>query len=120
MIKINVSSDIKQEITQTLSTGKQAILNLSWDMEGLCWFCSISYDGKNINTFRITTTLPMLNQFRNIIPFNLVCFTTSGNNPFDLRSFESGIASGVINGLEMGLYFLTHDEADILNDALTS
>jgi len=120
MIKINVSSDIKQEITQTLSTGKQAILKLSWDLEGLCWFCSISYNGKNINTFRITATIPMLNQFSNIIPFNLVCFTTSGNNPFDIKSFESGIASGTINGLGMGLYFLTTEEAETLNDTLIS
>ncbi len=68
------------------------------------WFITeLTYGTFIIRSLRITNSVNMLNQFRNLIPFGLACLSTANREPSFQQDFSSGASK---------LYILTQAECE--------
>lgn len=99
-----VTTDPLQKQTLTLPSGKQIVLTIYFMPQQYCWMIrELNYDSGAfvLDGLRITTSLNMLNQFRNKIPFGLACVSVGNRDPQLQEDFSSGNCK---------LYVLTEDE----------
>ena len=72
----NISNDPKQKHTILLAEdSSRIVLNLIYKPTQLGWFVDVIYEdsGLEIYGLRVTTNTNILNQWRNILPFGLMC-----------------------------------------------
>jgi len=68
------------------------------------WFITeIVYNTFILRGVRITNSVNMLNQFRNLIPFGLACVSTANREPSQQQDFSSGASK---------LFILTNAETE--------
>lgn len=71
-------------------------------MQSGWFFTEITYGASfTLRNIRITNSVNMLNQWRNIIPFGIACISTANREPSLQQDFSSGASK---------LYLLTQDE----------
>jgi len=103
-----ISDQPKQNFSLTLSDGSLVTMRMEYRPAQLGWFYDISWS----TTFlargrRMVASQNILRQFRDIIPFGLICLTKQGLEPLNLRDFALGNAQlYVIEGTEV-------DEVDV-------
>lgn len=51
------------------------------------WIMGVSWSDFSVQGIAVVTSLNMLNQFRNKIPFGITCYTSSGLDPFSVDDF---------------------------------
>ncbi len=102
----NLTNAPKQQMTLILEDGTQIALTIRFIDMQYGWFMDeISYGDVTIEGRRICTSPNMLQQFKNLVPFGLACFTKDNNEPRFQEDFSSGYAT---------LYVLTAAEVDAL------
>ncbi len=66
------------------------------------WMMGLSYGATTINGIIVTTNYNLIRQFRNLLPFGIMCITTNTLDPYDINDFANQVAN---------LYLL--DSADV-------
>jgi hypothetical protein len=75
------------------------------------WFINnLVYQDFVLNGFRLVVSPNMLNQYKNLIPFGLGCFTTLLREPTLIQDFTSG---------NFNLYILSSSEVTAYNNLLS-
>lgn len=94
MILDTISNEARQQHTILLEDSTPVVLNLTYRATQLGWFVDVIYENKNFSTYglRITTNTNILNQWRNIIPFGLMCYTEDTQEPLSIQDFLVGRA----------------------------
>lgn len=103
MYKIEgLTEDTNQSINIILEDGTTVTLKISFVPMQYGWFIkSMTYKEFTLNNFRLVTSINMLNQYRNRIPFGIGCITRDNLEPKLQQDFSSGYAA---------LYILNKDE----------
>lgn len=86
----NISNDAKQKHTVLLAEdSSRIVLNLVYKPTQIGWFLDIEYEDLDfkINGLRITTNTNILNQWRNILPFGLMCTCIDNQEPLLVEDF---------------------------------
>jgi hypothetical protein len=105
-----ITSDPAQEQTLVLPDGTQIGFSMTYLPGQQIWNCNISYGSSFVlNGLQIVNNPNLLQQWKNIIPFGLGCFSTSSREPSQLSDFSSGYAS---------LYILSSDDVATYTSAL--
>lgn len=87
----NLTNDSKQKQTLTLPDGTQITIAIYYSELQQGWFItSLSYLDFTLNGLRITNIPNMLYQFRNRLPFGLMCRSNGAREPFLQDDFLSG------------------------------
>lgn len=105
-----ISNDAKQKHTILLEKdNSQIVIRLVYKPTQLGWFMDVEYETKNFAVYglRVTTNLNILNQWRNIIPFGIVCYCEDAQDPLSIEDF-----------LVKRAYLAILDEAEV--DAIVS
>lgn len=92
----NISDDGKQRHTILLdSDGTPITLDLTYKPTQLGWFLDITYDSKDfvVHNLRITTNTNILNQWRNKLPFGIICQGIDAQDPLLIEDFLVNRAS---------------------------
>lgn len=85
-----ISNDAKQKHTVLLeSDNSPIVIRLTYKPTQIGWFLDLEYDMKDfaVHGIRITTNTNILNQWRNILPFGLICYCDGNQDPLDLQDF---------------------------------
>ena len=91
----NISNNSKQKHTILLdSDSSRIVLELCYKPTQLGWFVDITYEKLDfiVRGLRITTNINILNQWRNILPFGLICVGVDNQDPLLLEDFLVGRA----------------------------
>lgn len=86
----NISNDPKQKHTVLLAQdSSRIVLTLTYKPTQLGWFMDLQYEdlGISIYSIRITTNTNILNQWRNILPFGLMCTCSDNQDALLLDDF---------------------------------
>lgn len=102
MIKISSISDDARQSFQLSVTGKdRATLTIEYVWNQRSWVYSLQYKNFSTSNELLVASPNLLRQYRNIIPFGLMCTTENKLDPMVQDSFSSGVAS---------LYYMTADD----------
>lgn len=97
-----ITSNPLQSQTLVLPDGTSLALTIYFRPMQFGWFINtLTYGSFVLNGLRITNTPNMLNQWQNIIPFGLACFSVGNREPSLQQDFVSGNSK---------LYILTQAE----------
>lgn len=91
----NISNDARQKHTILLEKDStRVVLELTYKPTQLGWFVNVIYDELNYTVYglRITTNSNILNQWRNKLPFGLICQCKDAQDPLLLEDFLVGRA----------------------------
>lgn len=100
-----------QRQTLVLPNGSNLVLTLYFRPLQLGWFINeLTYGNFVLRGVRITNSPNILNQFKNIIPFGLGCFSTANREPSLQEDFASGTSK---------LYILTQTEVNEYSEFLS-
>ena len=101
----NISNDAKQKHTILLAKdSSRIVLELTYKPRQLGWFLNVTYDKLNfaVNGLRITTNTNLLNQWRNLLPFGIICQCNDLQDPLLLEDFLVGRAVlGILSAEEV-------------------
>lgn len=86
----NLTSDPRQQFTIIGENGEIIPTYLFYCPTQIGWFMNISYGNFVANGLRLVATPNMLFQWKNIIPFGLMCVSNDGYDPFYLDDFTTG------------------------------
>ena len=92
----NISNDGKQKHTILLdSDSSRIVLDLTYKPTQLGWFMDVSYEKLEfeVHNLRITTNSNLLNQWKNKLPFGIMCQGKDSQDPLLLEDFLVGRAS---------------------------
>lgn len=90
-----ISNDAKQKHTILLAEdNSRIVLDLTYKPTQLGWFVDVIYETLGIQIFglRVTTNTNILDQWRNILPFGLLCTCEDEQEPLLLDDFIVGRA----------------------------
>lgn len=90
-----ITAEAKQKHTILLEKDNTSIvLNLTYKPTQLGWFLDVEYDAKDFKIYglRVTTNSNILNQWRNILPFGIICYCEDSYDPLSLQDFVVGRA----------------------------
>ena len=90
-----ISNDAKQKHTILLEKDNSSIvINLVYKPTQLGWFMDVEYETKDFYIYglRVTTNLNILNQWRNVIPFGIICYCEDAQEPLSVEDFLVGRA----------------------------
>ena len=90
-----ISNDAKQKHTVLLEKDNTPIvIDLVYKPTQLGWFIDITYDNSNFKVYglRVTTNSNILNQWRNLLPFGIICYCEDSYEPLSLEDFIVGRA----------------------------
>ncbi len=111
MYQVSVTSDAVQDQNLVLADGSQISIEIRFVPMQFGWFFNyLNYGAFSLNGFRIVNSPNMLQQYRNLIPFGLACFSLSQREPSQQTDFSSGNSN---------LYILSSDDVVYYNDILT-
>ena len=85
-----ISNDAKQKHTILLDKDNSSIvIRLVYKPTQLGWFMDVEYDTKDfiVRGLRVTTNLNILNQWRNILPFGIICYCEDEQDPLSIEDF---------------------------------
>lgn len=85
-----ISNDAKQKHTILLDTDSSLIvIRLVYKPTQLGWFMDVEYEAKNFAVYglRITTNINILNQWRNLLPFGIICYCDNVQEPLSIEDF---------------------------------
>lgn len=86
-----VTSNALQRQTVVMSTGIAFTIEIYFRSMQQGWFInSLTYADFELNGMRIVNSPNMLNQWRNLLPFGLACFSTANREPSLIDDFSSG------------------------------
>lgn len=89
----NLTSDAKQAQTLILPDGSAIEILIEYKPMQLGWFIStLTYKEFVLNGLRITNQPDMLYQFKNQIPFGLMCVSAQDREPYLQDDFLSGLS----------------------------
>ena len=91
----DITSEARQKHTVLINDGSAVVLELCYMPTQLGWFLEASHEasGWAANGLRITANSNILNQWRDILPFGLMCWTEDGQEPMLPEDFLTGRAS---------------------------
>jgi hypothetical protein len=108
-----LTNDYKQTLFPTLENNSTFELNLYYSMQQEQWFCDITFEALVIKGLKLVLSSNLLGQWKNILPFGLLCTSTDpiGKeiDPFLLNDFISQRCQ---------LYILTSDEINQFNEII--
>lgn len=90
-----ISNDAKQKHTVLLEKDNTPIvIQLTYKPTQIGWFLDVEYDTKNFSVYglRVTTNLNILNQWRNVLPFGIICYCEDNQDPLSVEDFLVGRA----------------------------
>lgn len=90
-----ISNDAKQKHTILLEKDNSPIvIRLVYKPTQIGWFMDVEYEPKGFATYgiRVTTNLNILNQYRNILPFGIICYCEDNYDPLSIEDFLVGRA----------------------------
>ena len=90
-----ISNDAKQKHTILLTKDNSSIvLQLTYKPTQIGWFLDVEYEEKDFAVYglRVTTNLNLLNQWRNILPFGIICYCDDNQDPLSIEDFLVGRA----------------------------
>lgn len=90
-----ISNDAKQKHTILLAEdNSRIVLDLTYKPTQLGWFVDVTYEKMGIEIYglRVTTNTNILDQWRNILPFGLLCTCEDEQEPLLLDDFIVGRA----------------------------
>lgn len=85
-----ISNDAKQKHTILLDADSSPIvIRLVYKPTQLGWFMDVEYDTKDFAVYglRVTTNLNILNQWRNLLPFGIICYCDNAQEPLSIEDF---------------------------------
>ena len=91
----NISNDAKQKHTILLEEdSSRIVLELTYKPAVLGWFLDVTYDNLDFKVLglRITTNSNILNQWRNKLPFGIICQGQDSQDPMLIEDFLVGRA----------------------------
>lgn len=91
----NISNDAKQKHTILLEKdSSRIVLELTYKPYQLGWFLDVAYEdlGFEVHNLRITTNTNILNQWRNKLPFGIICQCKDAQDPLLIEDFLVGRA----------------------------
>lgn len=93
MTKIqNISDYPNQLFTLALPNGESMTMTLVYKPLQYGWFVGIIYQDFEVKRLRVTCNYNILEQFSNLIPFGLACFTNQNQEPFFAQDFQANNA----------------------------
>lgn len=103
MLLINqITANALQRQTLVIATGEQFTMTMYFRPQQQGWFINeLVFNGFVLRGMRITNSPNMLNQWRNVLPFGLGCFSAGNREPSQQQDFSSGASK---------LYVLTQAE----------
>ena len=90
-----ISNDAKQKFTILLGKDNtEIVIRLVYKPTQLGWFMDLEYDTKNFAVYgvRVTTNTNILNQYRNVLPFGVICYCEDNYDPLSIEDFLVGRA----------------------------
>ena len=117
MIQIlGIDNTVRQQFIQSFAE-TDFTLRLQYSYAALRWNVSINWQDKLIfNGFKLIHGNLLLKQYKNILPFDLLCITSDGQPPYSIESFTIGNAVGE----NYGLFILNQEEANQYEQILFS
>ncbi len=102
----NISNEAKQKHTILLAEdSSRIILELTYKPDVIGWFLDVTYDKLNFSVrgLRVVTTINLLNQWRNVLPFGILVSCKDAQDPLLLDDFLVKRAQiGIISKEEVG------------------
>lgn len=90
MLYINkLTTDPQQQIILTGLPGISVQMTLRFMPRISRWVMGLTYQDFELEGLCVTTTPNMLRQYRNRIPFGIMCISASGLDPFTVNDFAS-------------------------------
>ena len=86
----NISNDARQKHTILLAQdSSRIVLELTYKPNQLGWFLDVTYEdsGFEVHNLRVTTNSNLLNQWRNKLPFGIICQCEEAQDPLLLEDF---------------------------------
>lgn len=86
----NISNDARQKHTILLAEdSSRIVLELTYKPDVIGWFLDVSYDTLNFSVkgIRVVTSSNLLNQWRNILPFGIICQCKDAQDPLLIEDF---------------------------------
>lgn len=90
-----ISNDAKQKFTILLDKDStEIILRLVYKPTQIGWFLDLEYPEKEFEVYgiRVTTNTNILNQYRNVLPFGIICYCEDNYEPLSIEDFLVGRA----------------------------
>ncbi len=84
-----IQANPSQELTVVLEDGTSFTLSMYFRPAISMWMCDILYGEIAINNMRVCNNLNILEQYSNILPFGIACFTDSGYEPSLIDDFST-------------------------------
>lgn len=102
----NISNEARQKHTILLDEdSSRIVLEFTYKPDVIGWFLDVTYDKLNFSVkgLRIVTTINLLNQWRNILPFGILVSCKDSQDPLLLDDFLVKRAKiGITNKEEVG------------------
>lgn len=86
----NISNEAKQKHTILLAEdSSRIVLDLTYKPDVLGWFLDVTYEDADfiVRGLRITTNSNLLNQWRNKLPFGIICRCKDAQDPLLIEDF---------------------------------
>lgn len=85
-----ISNDAKQKHTILLEKDNSSIvIRLVYKPTQIGWFMDVEYEPNNFAVYglRVTTNVNILNQWRNVLPFGIICYCEDNYDPLSIEDF---------------------------------
>lgn len=85
-----ISNEPKQKHTILLEKdNSEIVLNLVYKPTQIGWFLDVQYAEKDFAVYglRITTNSNILNQWKNLLPFGIICYCENAQEPLSIQDF---------------------------------
>ena len=94
MLYINkITSDPSQTLILTGIPGIQINMNLRYLPRVQQWIMDIQYGTFQVTGLSVTSSLNLLRQWNNIIPFGIACLVQDGLDPYQVTDFANQTAN---------------------------
>lgn len=97
-----ITPEYKQKLTLTITNFGYADLTLYYKPNQFAWFFDLTWQDFSTTNQQLTMSPNILRQYRNILPFGILCINSEGLDPLVLESFNT----------DTQLYLLDPDEIE--------
>lgn len=87
-----ITDEPSQNMIIRLESGRNLIFSLWYSYNQSGWFYSLTFGSVTINNRRMVSSLNMLRQFRNVLPFGMACDVVDKQDPVFIDDFFNGRA----------------------------
>lgn len=88
MLYINkITSNAAQQINLTGLPGIQIVMTLQFMPRTAAWVMGVTYGSFSVQGIAVVSSLNLLRQFRNRIPFGISCIRADGLDPYQIDDF---------------------------------